>query len=543
MNEWRDYETFIKGMQNGIEEQMHDIPDNWMWTKLKFLLGDIKIGSHQNGFSDNKGTKYLRIMDLQAENIEWSEALSCNVNNEYLERYKLENEDVVIVRIGSAAGESYLLKDPPSAIFSSNLIRIRLSDMINLDYFLLFLKSRCYWYQINSILKKGGELLTIKSIEEINIPLPPLQEQRRIGKELNAIFKKISEAEQLITSVKDSLENNKKNMLQKFFEERVIYNLSRPTITINNNEKLNMSKLGKDVYKASSKWKWIEIQDLFMMDDGEDLRAPLVNYYERDILWEIPKEINRHFISNTKEYFLKNEGKNPLDRLIREKSIALVVRGGILKHSLPVAFVHKPFLVDRNTKVLHSGSDKLNMYLFWYIYSHQEELIKKYCNFNTIVPYINIQDFLKHKIPLPSYHEGKMMVESMDVLIAKQDKAISLINHLDVTKIKQEILNKGLKGGFKVLNFKEENLIKEIKKMLINNKFKPLFYSNTKSLDRMNDKELDILVLLKKIDNKVTAESLWRQSRKDIITFYRELRDYISTGEIMESDGFLEVDS
>ncbi|HDR8143066.1 hypothetical protein CON74_25645 [Bacillus thuringiensis] len=542
MNKWGDYETFVKEMQSEIDEKMYDIPDNWMWTKLKFLLENIQIGSHQKGFSDEKGTKYLRIKDLHTDNIEWSEALSCNVNNEYLERYKLEDEDVVIVRIGSFVGESYLLKDPPMAIFSSNLIRIRLSDMITLEYFLLFLKSKCYWYQINSILKKRGEVLTIKSIGEINIPLPPLQEQRRIGKKLKEVFKKINEAQQLITAVKDSLENNNKNMLQKFFGKRITHNLSQSTI-YNKSEKLNISELGKDLYKATSNWKWIEIQDVFMVDDGEDLSDSILKYSDRDVLWGIKKEMNKNFFSNTKEYVVKNEGKNPFGRLIREKTIALVVRGGILKNSLPVAFVHKPHLIDRNIKVLDSKVYEVNMYMFWYIYSHQEELLRKYCNFNTSVPYIKIQDFLKHKIPLPSYREMKVILESIDALITKQEKAMSLINYIDVTKIKQEILDKGLKGGFKVLNFKEENLIKEIEKIVINNKFNPFFYSNTKSSNIMNDKELDLLVLLKKIGNKVTAESLWRQSRKDIITFYRELRDYIGTGEIVESDVFLEENS
>ena len=99
----------------------------------------------------------------------------------------LKTGDIVISRAGSI-GSSYLVENPPSAVFASYLIRFRPLPVINEYYLAFFLKSSFYWNTI-SVQKTGSTLPNVNAtkLKRIPVPLPPLPEQRAIAHVLGVI--------------------------------------------------------------------------------------------------------------------------------------------------------------------------------------------------------------------------------------------------------------------------------------------------------------------------------------------------------------------
>jgi type I restriction enzyme, S subunit len=150
-------------------------------------LGDvatkIDYGVTASASADDNGTKFLRITDIQDGAVDWRAVPFCMAPQNRLRSAKLSDGDIVFARTGATTGKSFLIQSPPDgAVFASYLIRVRPAASIDSAFLAQFFQSRSYWSQIRQ--KTQGATLggvNATSLSEIEIPLPPLDEQRRIA--------------------------------------------------------------------------------------------------------------------------------------------------------------------------------------------------------------------------------------------------------------------------------------------------------------------------------------------------------------------------
>ena len=164
------------------------IPKEWKIVNL----GDI--GSFQYGItisaqSENTGIKLLRITDIKNGRIDWDNMPYCKVSERDFKRYKVNISDILFARIGATTGKTcYVDRDEP-AVFGSYLIRfIPSTNEIDTKYLYYFTQSAWYWVQVDKL--KGGQLkkgLNTKLLAKIKIPLPQLEEQRKIANILSSV--------------------------------------------------------------------------------------------------------------------------------------------------------------------------------------------------------------------------------------------------------------------------------------------------------------------------------------------------------------------
>ena len=162
-----------------------------MWAKIS----DITVFQEGPGilakdFRPN-GIPLIRIAGMHGEFVSLS---GCN----YLEpdmvekkwaHFRLDEGDIVISTSASMDKIAEVDKNAIGAIPYTGLIRFKMSKCILKDYFKFFIQSPYYAKQIDEQ-KSGG---TIKHygpshLEKMYIPLPPVEEQERIIKRIQAIF-------------------------------------------------------------------------------------------------------------------------------------------------------------------------------------------------------------------------------------------------------------------------------------------------------------------------------------------------------------------
>lgn len=150
-------------------------------------LGDlsetIDYGVTASADSRPVGPKFLRITDIQDGAVDWSSVPYCQAEKEKLASARLARGDIVFARTGATTGKSFLIQNcPEDAVFASYLIRVRPSHDVDPAYLAHFFDSQDYWRQIS--LKAAGAAqpgVNASKLKELQVPLPPLAEQKRIA--------------------------------------------------------------------------------------------------------------------------------------------------------------------------------------------------------------------------------------------------------------------------------------------------------------------------------------------------------------------------
>ncbi len=126
----------------------------WISAKIIKVCEKPQYGLTEKAKYSANGPKFLRITDIQNGDVEWDRVPFCNCVN--LGKYRLIDGDILFARTGATTGKSYLVKNPPVAVFASYLIRLRPKPGIIPEYLAWFFRSRDYWREVNSGTEDGN---------------------------------------------------------------------------------------------------------------------------------------------------------------------------------------------------------------------------------------------------------------------------------------------------------------------------------------------------------------------------------------------------
>ena len=194
-----------------------EVPESWCWVKVADISSVIVYGVSESAKSEGK-FKLLRITDIQDNAVNWNTVPYTDYPESKSENYILQAGDILFARTGATVGKSYLVDDavPENAIYASYLIKVRVSNMIIPQYVKYFFESGFYWEQIaNNSVGVGQPNVNGSSLGNLWVPIPPIQEQRRIVDKLASwclMIDKISVNQELITQQIEELRNHILNL-------------------------------------------------------------------------------------------------------------------------------------------------------------------------------------------------------------------------------------------------------------------------------------------------------------------------------------------
>lgn len=193
------------------------------WKKEELgEVSDIRYGYTKSASLEPVGPRFLRITDIQNDNVDWESVPYCKIKQTDLPKYRLAVGDIIFARTGATTGKSFLVVDPPEAVFASYLIRLRLRDKTLLPEFVsLFFQTAEYWQAIKrgSVGSTQGGFNATK-LASLSIPVPPLAEQQRIVRILDEALEHIATAK---ANAEKNLENARalfESHLQAVFTQR-----------------------------------------------------------------------------------------------------------------------------------------------------------------------------------------------------------------------------------------------------------------------------------------------------------------------------------
>ena len=184
------------------DEIPFSIPENWQWVRLSDIL-DVRDGTHdspkyvkpdegiplvtsknlRNGTIDYSGVKYISIADSESIN----------------QRSKVDVGDILMAMIGTIGNPVKVIDEPHYSIKNMALLKHLPTCMPDMDYVLTALK----WAVSDMKEKSSGgvqKFVSLNFIREYPIPLPPLDEQKRIVECLDTLMQNINVVGDLIAS-------------------------------------------------------------------------------------------------------------------------------------------------------------------------------------------------------------------------------------------------------------------------------------------------------------------------------------------------------
>ncbi len=206
------------------EDRPYEVPENWVWTRLD-NVAEYKKGPFGSAITKAmfvpKGENTYKIYE-QGNAIRKDK----NYGSYYIseEKYqKLKGFTVypndLIVSCAGTVGEVYQLpEDIEKGIINQALMRIKVSEKVNLKYYLLYFSESL---KIDITGKSKGT--AIKNIppfailKNMSFPLPSIVEQQRIVDIIEQQFEKLDTAKELVQNALDSFENRKTAILHKAF--------------------------------------------------------------------------------------------------------------------------------------------------------------------------------------------------------------------------------------------------------------------------------------------------------------------------------------
>lgn len=160
---------------------------SWRDVTLKDVCDRIQYGYTASATADPIGPKFLRITDIVPESVDWRLVPHCEINNKNLQKYLLQDGDIVVARTGATTGYGKLLRNPPQSVFASYLVRFQPNREVDSEFIGHVVQSAAYKQFIKR--NVGGAAqpnANAQILGSFPFKLPPLDIQKKIASILSA---------------------------------------------------------------------------------------------------------------------------------------------------------------------------------------------------------------------------------------------------------------------------------------------------------------------------------------------------------------------
>lgn len=152
-------------------------------------------------------------------------------------------------------------------------------------------------------------------------------------------------------------------------------------------------------------------------------------YYGGDIPWVTPKDMKSREIYSSKVKITQEGVEKSTTRIAPQKSVLIVVRSGVLKHTIPVAVNQIPVAINQDIKALICSDKIIPEYLSYFIRSQSRRILQWVRA--TTADNFPISNLEKMEITLPPVKIQEEIVQRLDEAASLQRKRRRSIELLD----------------------------------------------------------------------------------------------------------------
>lgn len=167
-----------------------------------------------------------------------------------------------------------------------------------------------------------------------------------------------------------------------------------------------------------------------------------------DIPWVSPKDMKSDLIADAEDHITPEAVARSATQLIPEKSVLLVTRSGILRHTLPVGLTTRQVAINQDLKALTPSGAVDPEFVSHQIRSLGSVILSTCAKSGTTVDSIDFERLKASKLSLPPLPEQRRIVAKIDSLTGKSRRASDHLDHIPrlVEKYRQAVLAAAFQG-------------------------------------------------------------------------------------------------
>lgn len=173
-------------------------------------------------------------------------------------------------------------------------------------------------------------------------------------------------------------------------------------------------------------WEMKKLKGLATFSGGGTPSRDIAAYWNGDIPWVSPKDMKAERINGTEESITKEGLQGSASNLLAPGRVLLVVRSGILKHTIPIAINEIAVALNQDMKALSFDESKCSSHFFFrWVQGLNDQLLFAWSKQGATVESIEHSYFAQTVIPLPPLSEQIAIVAFLGREIAKIDALVA----------------------------------------------------------------------------------------------------------------------
>jgi type I restriction enzyme S subunit len=255
------------------------LPKGWIWAELRDLALNPTQDIVDGPFGSNlKASEYIDegIPIIRLQNIDRNEFIRKNIKfidrqkAEFLDRHSFLKGDIVITKLGDPLGKACLVPDfLEKGIIVADIVRVRNHPKYSSRKFLIHLiNSTIISEQLESNTKGTTRpRVNLSHVRNLRIPLPPLNEQRRIVSTIEQLTDRSHKARTALEDVPKLIAQFRQSVLAAAFRGDLTADWREKNPDVEPASEL-LERIKKTLPKASQKKLEDELPDPFNISDG-----------------------------------------------------------------------------------------------------------------------------------------------------------------------------------------------------------------------------------------------------------------------------------
>lgn len=418
-------------------EKPFDIPKNWKWVRLGDISNFVGTGmvvptSQQFDTPTNQMLAYFKMNNIGS----WTGKFGVGkwtyvLKNEKSKNYILKPGQLLFNTRNSRelVGKTTIVPKGinKGIIANNNILRIESFGNMKLDYINYYLISP---FSRNTFLKLTAATTNVaaiyqKQLSQILIPLPPLEEQKRIANKVSQLFDQIDKIESALQQYIELQSSLRSKVLDVAMHGKLVKQepTDEPASILFDKIKAEKAKLVKEKKIRKSKplpeitdnekpfgipdgWEWVRIGDIVVLKNGKTPPKKDIHNSGQYPYFKVKDMNNNELYMQKVENYVDEQYKS---KIMPKNTIIFPKNGGAVLTAKKRILIQDS-LVDLNTSGIISSTDCDPMYIF-YLFSSLD--IRKYVK-GSAVPTIDSKKLMETPVPLPPFNEQKRIVSRIE---------------------------------------------------------------------------------------------------------------------------------
>ena len=396
-----------------------EIPCSWNIKRIKYLA-QLKGRIGWQGLTSDEytdaGPFLITGVDFSDGGINWESCVHIT-EERWAEapEIHIKNGDLLITKDGTVGKVAIVENLQEKASLNSGVLLIKTSDEYSKKFLYWVLLSEEFWTWFR--LKNAGNSTIIhlyqNDFAEFSYTFPDITEQNAIADFLD---KECAQIDSIAADLEKQIA-----LLQQYKKS-----LITETVTKGLDKSVPMKDSGVEwIGEIPEHWEISRVRHLASLCSGATPSKDVLSYWEGNIPWVSSQEVKSDIIKDTSLHISEEAINSCSTQLMPAGTLVMVVRSGILQHTIPVALLGVPATINQDIKAFQFNHLMLPAYFKYYIQGENDALLSVIIKDKTTVESVDNQLLLSLKIMVPHIEEQKAIVAFLNYKCGYIDKILN----------------------------------------------------------------------------------------------------------------------